>query len=67
VRKPNMKKIALLGVGRDGTVAIALAHAVSCACERMVMLVVNRDGKTRCVDCDAKYRKEKEAGNVRTA
>jgi hypothetical protein len=52
-------KIALLGISAEGAVAIALAEAAECACGKMVMLVVNRDGKTRCVDCDASYAKAK--------
>lgn len=27
---------------------------VACACGRMVSFVVNRNGKTRCVECDEK-------------
>lgn len=39
---------------------VALTEPRACACHRMTFIVVNRDGKTRCVDCDTKYAQEKK-------
>lgn len=39
----------------SGYATILLPEARECGCGRMVMLVVNRDGKTRCVCCDHDY------------
>jgi len=30
-----------------------------CACNRMTFFFINRDGKTRCIECDDKYKQEK--------
>lgn len=55
-----MKQPALI-VAHDGRVArIVLSTPIACACGRMVMMVINRDGKTRCIECDEVYVKRKE-------
>lgn len=46
---------ALIAVDRDGAVRVLLAQPRECGCGRMAALVVNRDGKTRCVECDESY------------
>lgn len=37
---------------RDGVGRAAVWPPVECGCGRMAAFVVNRDGKTRCLDCD---------------
>lgn len=49
---------------KDGSAVIALAEAVQCGCGKMAMICINRDGKTRCVECDLNYRTEKETSNA---
>ena len=49
---------AYFAVKQDAT-RIVLKEPRKCACGRMVMFVINRDGKTRCVECDYQYRKNK--------
>lgn len=39
---------------------IALTEARACGCHRMTFLVINRDGKTRCIDCDTRYVQERK-------
>jgi hypothetical protein len=34
---------------------IALADPRQCACGRMVCFLINRDGKTRCIECDKEH------------
>lgn len=43
-----------------GTRAFAIISktARQCECKTMHFLFVNRDGRTRCTDCDAQYRRE---------
>lgn len=56
-----MSAILALAFTEDKRAAvIALIEPHACACHRMTLIVVNRDGKTRCVDCDAKYTQEKK-------
>lgn len=51
---PEPTDTPLVSVGNDGAARILLAAPVRCpGCGRMVMLVVNRGGRTRCVECDA--------------
>lgn len=40
--------------------AVITKTARQCSCRVIHHLFVNRDGKTRCVDCDAQYRKGEE-------
>jgi hypothetical protein len=51
--------IELLGISADGVASIWLKEPMQCGCGRAVMLVVNRDGKTRCVVCDTHYREQR--------
>lgn len=44
----------------DGSVLFAIWPAKECACGKMAAFLVNRHGKTRCLDCDIAYRKERE-------
>ena len=46
---------ALFAVGSDGAIRVLLGQPRQCGCGRMVALAVNRDGKTRCVECDENY------------
>jgi hypothetical protein len=39
-----------------GIAVCFLARPRKCECSRMVMLAINRDGKSRCVECDERYR-----------
>jgi hypothetical protein len=41
---------------REGIMRGILFEPRACGCGRMTYFVVNRDGKTRCVDCDAEYQ-----------
>lgn len=57
------KKPPAFGLHRDehGVCTLAfLAEPVPCECGRMAAALVNRDGATRCLACDNKYRAEKE-------
>lgn len=39
----------------DGGTTVIVEKAVACAgCKRMALVFVNRAGRTRCTDCDAK-------------
>ena len=40
---------------QQGRILIVLAHPLPCTCDRMTAFMVNRDGRTRCVECDEKY------------
>lgn len=37
---------------------IILKKPVACFCGVVAYFLVNRDGKTRCIPCDAKYEEE---------
>jgi hypothetical protein len=39
-----------------GTMLGALAKPIKCGCGRMAMFVVNRMGRTRCVECDHQFQ-----------
>jgi hypothetical protein len=39
----------------DGVIRGILFHAHQCSCGCLTFFVVNRDGRSRCVDCDAEY------------
>lgn len=41
--------------GSDDVVRGLLYEARPCPCGKMSFFVVNRDGRTRCVDCDMEY------------
>lgn len=45
----------------DGAAIVALPEPIQCTCGKMVMIVVNRLGKTRCVECDFKFKESLEA------
>lgn len=42
-------------VGADGVFRGVLARPRRCGCGRMVYFVINRDGKTRCIECDGQH------------
>lgn len=44
----------------DGSLGVILTEPMQCACGRMAMLVVNRYGKTRCLECDEKAKAERD-------
>ena len=53
-----------IGIHRDehGVCGVVFVREpVPCECGRMVSALVNRDGKTRCVECDSTYVQKKEA------
>lgn len=63
-RRVNLNFTTPEGIFRvtdGGTIHCALTRAVQCGCGRMAMFVINRMGKTRCVDCDAKFQKDPES------
>jgi hypothetical protein len=39
----------------DGVIRGILFEPHPCGCGKRVYFVVNRDGRSRCVDCDAEY------------
>jgi len=43
--------------GKDGAITCLLGIARKCECKRMVKWAINRDGKSRCVECDEEYRR----------
>lgn len=49
------KNLRPLGALPDGGALIMMWPPVPCGCGRAASMLVNRDGKTRCVDCDTKY------------
>jgi hypothetical protein len=68
MKRPNSKPQMVNGVmvtdtaiysaQKDGTVLILDAELPECKlCHTARAMFVNRHGKTRCVDCDAKYQK----------
>jgi hypothetical protein len=46
----------LVAQAPDGSALIILAEAIKCDCGRMALFVVNRMGKTRCLECDEKFK-----------
>lgn len=49
-------KKGIFFTGPASTFSAILEKPIVCACGRMTVFVVNRDGKTRCLDCDVKYQ-----------
>jgi hypothetical protein len=49
----------LIAFNADGSGVIVTSEPMACRCGRACMIGVNRDGETRCVECDAKHQKEK--------
>ena len=45
----------LQALGADGCIRAVLHEPMACFCYRMVCFIINRDGKTRCVECDEAY------------
>lgn len=45
----------IFSMGRDGILRAVLSAPRRCGCGRMTYFVVNRDGKSRCVECDFRY------------
>ena len=39
-----------------GALRVILGEPVQCTCGAMVTFLVNRSGKTRCVECDELYQ-----------
>lgn len=54
----------IFSLSSDGAMRGVLAHAVACDCGRMAQFVVNRLGKTRCVDCDQQLVERLKAGQA---
>lgn len=52
----SREEIAAFSIQPGGVGYIALVEPVECACGRMVYFVVNRLGKSRCIECDSKFR-----------
>lgn len=50
---PGSEPAPVVAAGQDGAARIILPEPVRCGCGRMVTMVVNREGRSRCVDCDA--------------
>lgn len=46
-------------VGEDGIVRGLLLKPRPCPCGRMTYFVINRDGASRCVECDLHYQLER--------
>lgn len=44
-----------ISVGADAT-RLAVWPPVQCRCGRMTAFWINRDGRSRCIECDAEYR-----------
>ena len=55
----------LIAVRQDCSAFIVLDEPRQCACGRMAAFVINRDGTSRCVECDAKYTNENLQGDKR--
>jgi hypothetical protein len=47
-----------------GTTYAMLAKPFVCGCQRMAYFIINRLGSTRCVECDAEFKKKIEAGEL---
>ena len=45
----------------DGTVRVFLAVARICVCGHPTYFGINRDGRTRCLECDSRYQDEHPA------
>jgi len=58
-RKKIPIAIALL---EGGTTLITLESPLKCGCGQMAVTLVNRLGKTRCIDCDRAFIKRMKAG-----
>ena len=43
----------------DGGCLILVTESKTCGCGRAAMILVNRDGRTRCVECDHDYKTNK--------
>jgi hypothetical protein len=44
----------------DGAIRGLTFEPVRCACGRVTYFFVNREGRSRCVDCDAEFMQRKE-------
>lgn len=42
-----------------------LSEPRPCSCKRMAAAFINRDGETRCVECDVRYRDERAKREVK--
>jgi hypothetical protein len=53
-------------MGKDGILRAVLSAPRRCGCNRMTYFVINRDGKSRCIECDRLYLEAlaKCAGNT---
>lgn len=45
----------IFSLGEDGVFRALLNKPRRCRCGRMAYFVVNRDGKSRCMECDREY------------
>lgn len=53
--------IAPLGTGPAALIVLKKFAPAKCCDGRMVAMIINRDGKTRCTVCDGKYQAEEKA------
>ena len=51
-------------MGPSDTFSAILNEPRECVCGCMAAFVVNRDGKTRCVNCDVKYQDSKRESSI---
>jgi hypothetical protein len=49
-----------LGPGPTAMIVLKEFAAAKCCDGRMVAIIINRDGKTRCTVCDSKYEDEEK-------
>lgn len=49
---------AVIGFNESGAGVIWLRQPTTCSCGKMCFLVVNRMGKSRCIDCDTIFEEE---------
>ena len=54
-------------VSHYGVTRAALGFPVICMCGHEAFMVINREGRTRCVECDEKYLVEVSDGHRRNA
>lgn len=51
---------ALFSFGYDGATRIILFEPRECGCGHEAYFVINRDGSSRCIECDSQYQQLKE-------
>ena len=58
----DLKNGVLYATISRNAAAVVISTPVECACGRMATVIVNRDGKSRCVECDSAYQTTKKEG-----